>query len=410
MGAIRQICLASALFALGAAQAGAQEMKAEVIHWWTSGGESAAVKVFADKFTEAGGTWVDTAIAGGENARTAGINRIVGGDPPTAMQFNTGKQFDELVANGLLRDLDDLAAQEHWQKVLPAAILKAITREGKVYAVPVNIHGQNWLWYNTKIFKDAGLEPPKTFADLVALGPKLKDAGVIPLAQGGQPWQERLLFNAILLEDAGSDIYRQVLTGEDPDAVRSDGFRKAAETFGELRGLVDEGSAGRNWNDATNLVITGKAAVQMMGDWAKGEFIAAGQTPDQEYGCTVLGGGYVMGGDVFVFPKIDDPAQKAAQDNLAEVMFAPATQIAFNMKKGSVPVRLDVDVSSMDACAQKGMAALQNPAQQIPSDNFLSTPDLVGAVQDAITQYWHNPQMKVDTFIDNYASAVETAG
>ncbi len=97
--------------------------------------------------------------------------------------------------------------------------------------------------------------------------------------------------------------------------------------------------------------------MQMMGDWAKGEFIAAGQTPGKEYGCVVLGadGGYIMGGDIFVFPKIDDPAQKAAQDKLAEVMFAPATQIAFNMKKGSVPVRLDVDVSGMDMCAQMGM-------------------------------------------------------
>jgi glucose/mannose transport system substrate-binding protein len=410
MAAIRQICLATAVITLGAASAGAQEMKAEVIHWWTSGGESAAVKVFADAFNAAGGTWVDSAIANGESARTAGINRIVGGKPPTAMQFNTGKQFDELVANGLLRDLDDLADAGQWQKVLPPAIVKAITREGKVYAVPVNIHGQNWLWYNTKIFADAGLQPPKTFADLIALGPKLKQAGVIPLAQGGQPWQERLLFNAVLLEDAGADVYRKVLTGGDSEAVKSDGFRKAAETFGELRGLVDAGSPGRNWNDATNLVITGKAAVQMMGDWAKGEFIAAGQTPDQQYGCTILGGGYVMGGDVFVFPKIDDPAQKAAQDKLAEVMFAPQTQIEFNMKKGSVPVRLDVDVSDMDVCAQKGMAELRDPAQQIPSDNFLSTPDLVGAVQDAVTQFWHNPSMKVETFIENYAGAVETAG
>jgi glucose/mannose transport system substrate-binding protein len=410
MPAIRQICLATAVITLGAASAGAQEMKAEVIHWWTSGGESAAVKVFADAFNAAGGTWVDSAIANGESARTAGINRIVGGKPPTAMQFNTGKQFDELVANGLLRDLDDLADAGQWQKVLPPAIVKAITREGKVYAVPVNIHGQNWLWYNTKIFADAGLQPPKTFADLIALGPKLKQAGVIPLAQGGQPWQERLLFNAVLLEDAGADVYRKVLTGGDSEAVKSDGFRKAAETFGELRGLVDAGSPGRNWNDATNLVITGKAAVQMMGDWAKGEFIAAGQTPDKQYGCTILGGGYVMGGDVFVFPKIEDPAQKAAQDKLAEVMFAPQTQIEFNMKKGSVPVRLDVDVSDMDVCAQKGMAELRDPAQQIPSDNFLSTPDLVGAVQDAVTQFWHNPSMKVETFIENYAGAVETAG
>jgi glucose/mannose transport system substrate-binding protein len=214
----------------------------------------------------------------------------------------------------------------------------------------------------------------------------------------------------VLLEDAGPDVYRKVLTGGDSEAVKSDGFRKAAETFGELRGLVDAGSPGRNWNDATNLVITGKAAVQMMGDWAKGEFIAAGQTPDKQYGCTILGGGYVMGGDVFVFPKIEDPAQKAAQDKLAEVMFAPQTQIEFNMKKGSVPVRLDVDVSDMDVCAQKGMAELRDPAQQIPSDNFLSTPDLVGAVQDAVTQFWHNPSMKVETFIENYAGAVETAG
>ncbi len=411
MRIVRQICLATALVALGGASAGAQEMKAEVIHWWTSGGEFAAVKVFADKFTEAGGTWIDTAIAVGENARTAGINRIVGGNPPSAMQFNTGKQFDELVANGLLRDLDDLAAAGHWKDSLPEAIVKAITREGKIYAVPVNIHGQNWVWYNTKVFADAGLQPPKSYAELVALGPKLKDAGVIPLAQGGQPWQERLLFNAILLAEAGPETYRAVLTGEDPEAARSDGFRKAAETFGQLRELVDEGSPGRNWNDATNLVITGKAAMQMMGDWAKGEFIAAGQTPGQEYGCVVLGeGGYIMGGDVFVFPNIDDPAQKAAQDKLAEVMFAPETQIEFNMKKGSVPVRLDVDVSDMDSCAQAGMAALQDPARQIASDNFLSTPDLVGAVQDAVTEYWHDPSMAVDTFIENYAAAIESAG
>jgi glucose/mannose transport system substrate-binding protein len=411
MRRVGQAFLAVALIAGAPALAAAQEMKAEVIHWWTSGGESAAVQVFADKFTEAGGTWIDTAIAGGENARTAGINRIVGGNPPTAMQFNTGKQFDELVANGLLRDLDDIAEAGHWKDALPDAILKAITREGKIYAVPVNIHGQNWFWYNTKVFEDAGLEPPKSFDELVALGPKLKDAGVIPLAQGGQPWQERLLFNAILLAQAGPEVYRAVLTGNDPEAVQSEGFRRAAETLGELRGMVDEGSPGRNWNDATNLVITGRAALQVMGDWAKGEFIAAGQTPGEEYGCTVAGNnGYVMGGDVFVFPTVDDPAQKAAQDKLAQVMFAPDTQIAFNMKKGSVPVRLDVDVSSMDQCAQTGMAALQDSELQIPSDNFLSTPDLVGAVQDAITQYWHDPSMKVETFVDNYRAAVETAG
>src|SRR5438128_11993394 len=94
--------------------ANAEAMKAEVIHWWTSGGESAAVKVFADQFNKAGGTWVDTAIAGGANARTAAINRVVGGKPPTAMQFNTGKQFDDLVANDMLADLEPYAKEGNW--------------------------------------------------------------------------------------------------------------------------------------------------------------------------------------------------------------------------------------------------------------------------------------------------------
>jgi glucose/mannose transport system substrate-binding protein len=409
MGRFRQVCLATVLSAVAPALASAQEMQAEVIHWWTSGGESAAVKVFADQFENAGGTWVDNAVAGGQNARTAGINRIVGGDPPTAMQFNTGLQFDEIVGNGFLRDLEEVAAAGKWREVLPEAIVKATNRENKFYAVPVNIHGQNWLWYNTKVFEEAGLEPPSTFDEMLALGPKLKDAGVVPMAFSGEPNWERFLFNALLLGKGGSDLYMDVLGNKNIDAVRGGGFREVAETFAELRALVDEGSPGRKWNDATNMVITGQAAMQVMGDWAKGEFIAAGQTAGEEYGCTVLGGGYMMGGDVFVFPEVEDPAKQAAQVKLAELMMAPETQLEFNKKKGSVPVRLDVDVSSMDVCAQQGMAMLRDPEQQIPSDNFLTTPDMYGALQDVITEYWNSPSMDVDTFVENYASAMEAA-
>src|SRR3954471_17008343 len=123
----------SALAVAWAAPLRAAEMKAEVLHWWTSGGEAAAVRVLADQFRAAGGTWVDTAIAGGQNARTAGINRVVGGNPPTVMQFNTGKQFEELVANGLLRDLDAIAEAGKWRDVLPPALTEAATREGKFY-------------------------------------------------------------------------------------------------------------------------------------------------------------------------------------------------------------------------------------------------------------------------------------
>lgn len=411
MRIFRQLCLATALVAVGPALAAAQEMKAEVIHWWTSGGESAAVKVFADKFTEAGGTWVDTAIAGGQNARNTGINRIVGGNPPTAMQFNTGKQFDEIVANNFLNDLEPVAESGKWRDVLPPALVAAATRDGKFYAVPVNIHGINWLWYNKKLFADAGIAEPKTWDEVVAAGQKLKDAGLIGLAQGGQPWQERTLFISLLVGEGGTDLYYKVYRDKDVDAVRSDGFKKVAQTFRELHKLVDPGSPGRNWNDATAMVITGKAGMQVMGDWAKGEFKAAGLTPGNEYGCAVIGeGGYLMGGDVFVFPKTDVVAQKDAQAKLATIMMAPATQIAFNTIKGSVPSRLDVDVSSMDACAQAGAAALKDPKRQVPTVEFLISSDLGGALDDVITQYWNNDDADIDGFVEDFVSAIETAG
>lgn len=408
----KSLIQATALTVVISGAANAEEMKAEVLHWWTSGGESAAVKVFADAFGEAGGEWIDTAIAGGEQARAAGVNRIVGGEPPTAMQFNTGKQFDELVEAGVLRDLDDIASDGQWRENLPSVITNAIEREGKIFAVPVNIHGENWFWYNTSVLADAGVEPPSNFADLIAAGPALKEAGITPLALGGQAWQERLTFLTVLLSEGGPELYTAILGDNDIEAAQSDGFRQASETFAALRELVDVGSPGRNWNDATSMVITGKAAVQVMGDWAKGEFIAAGMTAGEEYGCSVISedNGYIIGGDVFVFPKVDDEAHIAGQESLARQMMSEDVQVAFNEKKGSVPVLLNVDVSSMDACAQQGMAILQDDAKQIPSVNFLATPDLTGAMTDVVTEFWNDPDMSVDTFIENTVSAMETAG
>jgi len=411
MRVLRQACLASALLVAGSGLGLAQE-KAEVIHWWTSGGESASVKVFADAFTKAGGTWIDTAIAGGVNARTAGINRIVGGNPPTMMQFNTGKQFDELVANGLLRDLTPLAEAGKWREVLPPGIYNAITRNGRVYAVPVNIHGQHWLFYNKGVFEKAGLQPPKTWPEVLEFGKKLKEKGVIALAIPGQPNWERGVFNAVLSSYGGPELFRQVYGERSQKAIESPEFTKVVELFASLRQLADPGSPGRNWNDSAALVITGKAAMHTMGDWAKGEFIAAGQTAGKEFGCVLLGekAPIVMGGDVFVFPKTNDPAAQAAQDKLAKLMFSPEVQIAFNQKKGSLPVRLDVDVSKMDVCAQAGKEALDKPERQVEAQELLSPPDLTGAVQDVITQFWNNPSAKTEEFVQDFADAVQTAG
>jgi len=408
---VHAVIAAIALAGLPAATASAEELKAEVLHWWTSGGESAAVKQFADQFNKAGGVWIDTAIAVGENARAAGVNRIVGGNPPTAMQFNTGKQFDDLIKQGLLSNLDDVAEEDHWKEILPKAFLDSVTRDGHIYAVPVNNHGQNWLWYNKAVFDKAGVKLPESWEEFFFAADKLKAAGFIPLALGGQPWQERLTFSTVLLSDGGKELYFKVYRDLDLDAIKSPEFKKVVETFGKLRGLVDEGSPNRNWNDAAALLISGKAAMQFMGDWEKGEFIAAGWTAGKEYGC-LLGPGernFMMGGDVFVFPKVTDPNQIKAQKLLAHVMLAPDTQVLFNNKKGSVPVRLDVDTSKMDACAQVAIKVLSDKSQQIPSTDMLISPDLTGSLNDIVAEYWSNPKMSADEFVAKFVDAVKAA-
>src|SRR5947209_7955772 len=162
--------------------AGAQApLRAEVIHWWTSGGESAALRVYADAYNKAGGEWVDTAIAGGANARTAAVNRVVGGEPPTAMQFNTGKQFDDLVENELLTDVDAVAKAENWNATMPRILVDAVTRNGHAYAVPVDIHGQNWLFFSKPALDKAGAQAPTNWEDLFTTLDKVKAAGLIPL-------------------------------------------------------------------------------------------------------------------------------------------------------------------------------------------------------------------------------------
>jgi glucose/mannose transport system substrate-binding protein len=402
--------IAAMTLSLALVPASAEEMKAEVIHWWTSGGEAAAVKVFADQFTKAGGTWIDSAVAGSTNARNAAISRTVAGNPPTAMQLNTGKQFDELVEGDLLADVDAVAAEGNWKSVMPAAFIAAATRKGKMYAVPINIHGQNWLWYNKDVLASIGAAEPKTWDDAVVILDKLKaDGKVIPLAFSGQKVWERNLFSAVLTGVGGGPMWLGLLGKQDATLAQSAEFKQVAVAYKKLKNYVDTGAPGRNWNDATNLVIQGKAGMQIMGDWAKGEFAAAGKVADKDYGCTVLsnhGGGYMMGGDVFVFPKSKDASTTKAQMTLAKLMLTPETQIQFALKKGSIPVRSDVDMSALDACAQKGMRYVADKAQQLPSTDMLASPALVGALEDAISQYW-NTDMSADEFSAKVAAVLK---
>lgn len=403
-----KLALAAALvLAFGSSQAAGPTV--EVIHWWTSGGESAAVKQIAQAYRNAGGVWVDTAIAGGDQARAVTINRIVGGNPPTAAQFNTSKQFYDVIEQDMLNNVDAVAQREGWDRLLPEPIISVIKTRGHYYAVPLNIHMQTWFWYSQAAFKKAGIaKEPASMDELFAALDKLKAAGIVPLAHGGQSWQETILFSAILSNMGGKQMYLSVMRDRDQKVLNSEPFKKVLLAFKRMQSYVDAGSPGRNWNDATAMLISGKGGMQVMGDWVKGEFAAAKQVAGQHYGCIAGFGAnspYVIQGDVFVFPKTSNPHAVKAQNLLASVIVAPDTQLNFSKLKGSIPVRTDVDASQLDVCAQKGLAIMKDKTRQVGVSEVYLTPDQNGAIQDVLTAYW-NTAMPVEKAQKNFAAAL----
>ena len=389
---------AAALFALASAcnAAGAQTTapKAEVVHWWTSSGEAAAVQALANAYRAAGGIWTEMAVAQGEQARAVAFNRIVGGNPPTAAQLNISAsgQFLEMIERGMLNPVDEVAARDGWERFLPEVVLSVIRVKGHYYAVPVNIHMPAWIWYSKDAFRRAGITAePRSMDELFAALDKLRAAGLVPLAHGGQAWHDSIVFAAVLANQGGRALYLKVLRDGDRKAILSDAFRSVLLSYKRLQGYVDAKSPGRNWNEATAMLTAGKAGVQFMGDWAKSEFAQANQVAGRDYGC-IAGFGpdapYIVQGDVFVFPKTHDPGTLRAQQLLARVASQPSTQVAFNMRKGSVPIRSDIDASKMDACAQQGIAIVKGRSRLVGNGEMYMTRQQNLALSDIVTAYW----------------------
>ena len=384
----------------------------EVTHWWTSGGEAAAVAEFAKAFEATGNKWVDGAIGGGgSTARPVMISRITGGSPMGATQFNTGRQAEELVEAGLLRDFTDLAEKENWKDVIrPASLLEGSTVDGKFYCVPVNIHSWQWLWLSNKAFEDAGVPVPTNWDEFVAAGPALEKAGKIPLAIGGQSWQTTGTFNVLIPAIAGKDVFLKVYQDHDAEVAAGPEIAKVFQAADDARKLSAKSNV-QDWNQATNLVITGQAGGQIMGDWAQGEFQVAGQVAGQDYTCLPgLGVNELIstGGDSFYFPKLDDADKTAAQEQLASTMLSPQTQVAFNLKKGSVPVRGDVDVSAANDCMKKGLEILAK-GNIIPDTNQLNTEDTNNQLNDLFVEFFKTPSMTAEEAQKRYAAIIASA-
>jgi len=338
------------------------EESVEVLHWWTAGGEAAALGVLKSNLEKQGVKWNDMPVAGGggEQAMTAVRARVTSGNPPTAVQM-LGFDIQDWAKQGVLTDLNAIAAKEGWDKTVPLALQKFSKYNGKWVAAPVNVHSTNWVWANKEVLAKAGIkEEPKTWEAFIADLDKVQKAGFIGLAHGGQPWQEATVFDGVALSAGGVEFYKKAFIDLDPKALNSPEMVKAFDRMSQLRKYVDKDFSGRDWNVASGMVISGKAGFQIMGDWAKGEFVGAKKVAMKDFACFRIPGtqgAVTFNADQFALFKVG--ADKvAAQNKLATAILEPGFQSAFNVVKGSAPARTDVPDTAFDDCGKKAIKDL----------------------------------------------------
>jgi glucose/mannose transport system substrate-binding protein len=395
----------AAAVAIAAGTVAVQAGEVEVLHYWTSGGEAKSAAELKKMLEAKGHKWKDFAVAGGggENAMTVLKSRAVSGNPPAAAQVK-GPAIQEWASEGLLANIDAVAKAEKWDEKLPKVVADVMKAKGSYVAAPVNVHRVNWMWANPDVLKKAGVAGmPKTWDEFFVAADKIKKGGDVALAHGGQNWQDFTVFESVALGVGGAKYYQDAFVKLDPAALNGATTTKVLETFKKLKGYTDGASAGRDWNLTTAMVIQGKAGFQFMGDWAKGEFTAAGKKPGTGFLCAAAPGtanAYTFNVDSFILFKLKDAGAQQAQGALASAILSSDFQEVFNQNKGSIPVTLGHKMDAFDDCAKlssKDFADTNKSGGLVPSiaHGMAVKPAAQGAIQDVVTQFWNDDKVTV---------------
>lgn len=383
------------------AQGAQSKGSVEVVHYWTSGGEAKSVDVLKQLIEKDGFTWQNSAVAGGGGAAAMTVlkTRAVSGNPPSAAQIK-GPDIQEWGNLGLLTSIDGVAQANQWDSILPPSIARLMKYDGHYVAVPLNIHRINWLWTNPAVLKQAGIsQAPETLEELYAAGDKLKAAGFIAIAHGGQPWQDTTVFEGLVLSILGAEGFKKAFIDYDEATFTGPKMTEVFVALRKLKTYIDPDGAGQDWNMETAKVIQGKAGMQIMGDWAKSEWSATGKKAGIDYECVPFPGSqgiYSYTIDSLAMFKLssknDTPGNNAARDDLAKIALEPQFQSVFNQNKGSIPVITGMDMSQFDRCAQasaKDFAEAEKTGTLAPSMAFnMSTSQAVqGAVFDVVSHF-----------------------
>lgn len=333
--------------------AATSENALEIFSWWTSGGEVEALNalyaIFSEKYPDV--EIQNAALAGGAgqggNMKALLETRMMGGQPPDSFQVHLGRELiDSHVIPGRMEPLDWLYEEEGLNEVFPQELIDIASYDGKPWSVPVNIHRSNVMWYRTDKLEAAGVEPPTTWDEFFAVAETLKSAGITPLAVAeNEPNFSGHVFECVLNAVMAPDQYRGLFngsTGWDDPAVT-----EALEILNRAYDYANPDYLSTAWGDINDRYVADDGpAMMIMGDWTHGVLKSKGFTTYGWAPAPGTAGKFIVLSDSFGLP-VDAPHRENAI-NFLRICGSREGQDAFNPIKGSIPARIDPDLSVYD--------------------------------------------------------------
>ncbi len=357
-------CLAVAaatmlLFTAQTSRAAELKGQLEIFSWW-AGDEGPALQALIDMYNKQhpGVTVVNATVTGGSgvNAKAVLKTRMLGGEPPDSFQVHAGQELiGTWVKADRMEDLTPLFKEQGWMKSFPDGLVKNIGTADGIWSVPVNIHRSNVLWYIPANLDKWGVKAPASWDDFFAIAPTLKEKGIVPLALA-ENWTANHLWESVALASLGADNWDALWSGklafDSPEGV------KAWELFGKVLAFTNNDATSLSWQQATDMVVDGRAAFNIMGDWAAGYMSTTKKmAPGSGFGWAAspgTGGQFIFLADSFGLPK----GVKNRDNALAWLVLLGSREgsDAFNPLKGSISARVDTDLTKYNDYAKSASA------------------------------------------------------
>jgi glucose/mannose transport system substrate-binding protein len=398
---------------LSTASFGAMATDLVIYHSWSAPPEIAALNVLKSGLEAKGHAWSDIAIPHDTGSNVNLMSLITGGQPPNVFMESNPGVYRDIAGMGMGFPLTQWFNEQGIVEKLPAAVAASISVDGEIVKVPQALHIDGMVYYNMEVAKAAGVDPAAwtsvdaMFADFQ----KIRDAGYAPLAVGSQPFQVGYLTHALVAAIAGPDIYKKLYGEEvDPTALDDPAFAKTLETLRLFANEAGPEAQNRPWNETTNEVITGKALMQIHGDWMKGEWLGAGKVAGTDFGCIEIPGAQAVVVTVDAWGLLGGTAEdvKTAELDFAAEVLDPAGQAKFAAAKGSTPVRLDAPAESLDACSTEVLRILDDPSQQVQNPHNTADADWQDSIWNVVFNFWSDPDMSVEDAIAQMHENYET--